>query len=319
MARSLLAPAAIAIMLSLLPGARAADVITPKPASPNARAEHFILTPGNLRFGTVAVGQQKVLSNSNITLLQAMITGNSPTLSRLDLPLTLAWGDRFAFSGVFALPSGDNASGSISLVSEVSSTAKPIPASRMGAGSSQLTVDPARIDFGTVAVGSNADQRGTLIASDSEVTISSANIGNPEFTLSGLSFPFTIPAGGRQDYTVTFTPQAPGAVLATLSFLTAAGSSLAIQTLTGIGGGRSAHWVDLSWNASGSLDVIGYNVYRGQTLGGPYLKINSVLDTSTVYTDALVSEGDAYYYVTTSVDSSGQESAYSNEVEAIVP
>jgi len=189
----------------------------------------------------------------------------------------------------------------------------------MGTDHEQLTVDPATIDFGTVPAGSSANQMGTLIASDSEVTISSVNISSPEFTLGGVSFPFTIPAGGRQGYTVTFTPQAAGTVSATLSFLAYDGNSLTIQGLTGIGGVQQAHSVDLSWNASTLQDVIGYNVYRGKRSGGPYHKINSVLDASTVYTDAFVLGGDTYYYVTTAVDSSGQESIYSNQAQAIIP
>jgi fibronectin type 3 domain-containing protein len=39
-------------------------------------------------------------------------------------------------------------------------------------------------------------------------------------------------------------------------------------------------------------------------LGGPYSKINLVLDASTLYTDTTVADGTTYYYVTTSVDSS---------------
>ena len=175
------------------------------------------------------------------------------------------------------------------------------------------------IDFGTVPVGSNANRNSTLIASDSEVTIASMNISDPEFTVSGLAFPFTIPAGGHQDYTVTFTPAAVGQVSATLSFLTDTGSSLAIQGLTGIGGDQAARGVNPSWNASTSPVVVGYNVYRSQTSGGPYGKINSVLDGNTFYTDAFVSEGATYYYVTRAVDSSGQESGNSNEAQATIP
>jgi hypothetical protein len=188
----------------------------------------------------------------------------------------------------------------------------------MVADSEYLIVDPATMDFGAVLVGSSANQIGTLLALDSEVTVTSANISNPEFTLGGLSFPFTIPAGGRQSFTVTFTPNAVGAVSGILSFLASDGHALAIQQLVG-NGVHALHWVDLSWNASASKDVIGYNVYRARISGGPYRKINRALDPSTDYTDIWVSDGATYYYVTTAVDSSGQESVYSNEVQAIIP
>jgi fibronectin type 3 domain-containing protein len=65
--------------------------------------------------------------------------------------------------------------------------------------------------------------------------------------------------------------------------------------------------------------VTGYNVYRGSSTGGPYSKINSVLDATTSYTDSTVAAGSTYFYVTTAVDGTGVESGHSNEVKAVVP
>jgi fibronectin type 3 domain-containing protein len=78
------------------------------------------------------------------------------------------------------------------------------------------------------------------------------------------------------------------------------------------------HTVALSWTASTST-VAGYNVYRGTVSGGPYSKINSSLVATLSYTDSTVQSGTTYYYVTTAVDSSGDESTYSNEVSAPIP
>src|ERR1700756_1464121 len=69
----------------------------------------------------------------------------------------------------------------------------------------------------------------------------------------------------------------------------------------------------LSWTASTSA-VTGYNVYRSTVSGGSYAKINSSMVAGTTYTDATAASGQTYYYVTTSVDSSGVESLNSNEV-----
>src|SRR5262249_31366860 len=79
-----------------------------------------------------------------------------------------------------------------------------------------------------------------------------------------------------------------------------------------------AHSVDLTWNAV-SLPVAGYNVYRGTQPSGPFVKLNSSLDTATTYTDASVISGQTYYYAATSVDSSGTESSYSNIAQATIP
>jgi fibronectin type 3 domain-containing protein len=74
--------------------------------------------------------------------------------------------------------------------------------------------------------------------------------------------------------------------------------------------------VALSWNASTSSDVSGYNLYRAVYTSscGSFSKINSTLNASTVYTDAAVSNGTSYCYATTAVDSSNAESVYSNIV-----
>jgi hypothetical protein len=79
-----------------------------------------------------------------------------------------------------------------------------------------------------------------------------------------------------------------------------------------------AHDVNLSWIASTS-PAAGYNIYRGTQSSGPFAKINSSLDTATVYTDGTVVSGQMYYYVTTAVDSSGAESGYSNLAQAVIP
>ena len=47
------------------------------------------------------------------------------------------------------------------------------------------------------------------------------------------------------------------------------------------------------------------NIYRGNSSGGPYTKINSALDATAAYTDNSVLAGQTYYYVTTAVDTSG--------------
>ena len=79
------------------------------------------------------------------------------------------------------------------------------------------------------------------------------------------------------------------------------------------------HSASLSWTASVSPNVTGYNAYRGTASGGPYTKLTSSPVIPTSYTDSTVQSGKTYYYVTTAVDSNNLESAYSNEAKAIIP
>jgi hypothetical protein len=78
------------------------------------------------------------------------------------------------------------------------------------------------------------------------------------------------------------------------------------------------HTVTLSWSASTST-VTGYNIYRTTISGGPYTQVNTALESALNYVDNTVQSGQTYYYVATSVDSSGQDSGFSNQVSATIP
>jgi len=81
---------------------------------------------------------------------------------------------------------------------------------------------------------------------------------------------------------------------------------------------QSTYSVQLTWQASTS-NVIGYNVYRSTTNGGPYVKINTTLVSPLTYTDSSVASSMTYYYVATAVDPAGVESEYSNQATAEIP
>lgn len=74
--------------------------------------------------------------------------------------------------------------------------------------------------------------------------------------------------------------------------------------------------VSLNWSPSSSPDVVGYNLYRSTSNGGPYSKINSSPITGTSYVDSNVSTAPTYFYVATTVGDSGVESTFSNQAEA---
>ena len=182
----------------------------------------------------------------------------------------------------------------------------------------QLSASPASINFGTVAVGSDSHVTGTLTAGTSDVTVASGAASGSGYSLSGITFPVTITAGHSVQYVVTFAPQAVGSTPGSVSFTSNASDSSLTQLFTGDGTQLSSHTVALVWDPSTS-SVIGYNVYRSSAPGGPYSRINPTLDPGTSLTDDSVESGQTYYYVTTSVDSEGGESTYSNQAQAIIP
>ena len=77
------------------------------------------------------------------------------------------------------------------------------------------------------------------------------------------------------------------------------------------------HSVTLSWSASTSANIVGYNVYRGSTSGGPFTQIAYVGGTS--YLDSSVSAGQTYFYTATAVDSTNHESPYAAQASAVIP
>jgi hypothetical protein len=280
--------------------------------------------PGSLNFGNVQVGssqsQWETLTNvggSSVTISQVTDAGAGFSISGLNLPTTLAPNQSLTFSTTFVPQTASSAAGSITVSSDASTPTLTIPQSGTGTAQGQLAVSPASANFGNVTVGTSTSQAGTLSATGASVTVSSASVSNPEFSLSGVIFPLTIAAGQSVPITLAFAPQASGTASGALSFATNASNS-PTESLTGAGLAPPQHSVSLSWTASTST-VVGYNVYRGGTSGGPYTRINSALESSTNYADSSVQAGQTYYYVATAVDSTGAESAYSSQVQAVIP
>ncbi|HLW88714.1 MAG TPA: choice-of-anchor D domain-containing protein [Terriglobales bacterium] len=182
----------------------------------------------------------------------------------------------------------------------------------------QLTVSPSTMNFGSVAVGSQTAQTGTLTAGSADVDVTSAAWTGQGYSVGGITFPVTVAAGKSVTFTVSFAPQASGASAGSISFVNDGASSPVVQTLAGDGAQAGAHTVALNWDASTSA-VVGYNVYRGTQSGGPYQRLTSTPQAETSYSDATVLSGTTYYYVATAVDSKNAESVYSNQAQAVVP
>src|SRR3981081_919310 len=59
----------------------------------------------------------------------------------------------------------------------------------------QLAVAPTTMSFGNVAVGGNSVKQGTLTAGASDIKVSSAGWNGQGYSLGGITFPTTVPAG----------------------------------------------------------------------------------------------------------------------------
>lgn len=189
-----------------------------------------------------------------------------------------------------------------------------------GSGDGQLAVTPSTLALGSALAGASTTASASLSASGSSVTVTAANSSNSQFSVSGLSLPVTIDAGKSMPFTVTFSPSAAGAANATLTFTSNAQPATTAEALTGTGMAGPTHTVNLSWNPSSSSNISGYNIYRAvyaTSSCGSFAKINSTLNTGTLYTDAVVTDGTSYCYATTAVNTSNEESGYSNIVSPV--
>ncbi len=279
--------------------------------------------PSTISFGSVQVGSTSTKSETvtntggtTVTLSQANVSGAGYSVTGLTLPTTLAASQSVTFTVKFAPTAAGTVNGSVSLVSDASNSPLNIALSGTATTPGQLAVSPTTLNFGNVTVGAKGTLNGTLTASSASVTISSASTNSSEFTLSGITLPTTLAAGQSTGFTVSFAPQATGTATATLPFSSNATNAPTTQSLTGTGTAPT-HSVALTWSSSSG--AVGYNVYRGGVSGGPYSRINGTLDASTGYTDTTVAAGTTYYYVVTAVDSSANESGYSNQATAVVP
>jgi hypothetical protein len=279
--------------------------------------------PASLSFGSVQVGSNQTLYSaltntgaSNVTISSATATGTGFSLSGLAPPLTLNPGASVTFSAVFAPTSPAAASGSIVVTSNAANQTSTVSLSGTGTAQGQLILTPASLNFGNATVGTTVSQPGSISASGTSVTVSSASLGSTEFALSGISLPLTIPAGQSVPFTLTFAPLTTGSASASLSVTSNAGNT-PTETLSGVGTAPLDHSVALTWTDTGS-GIVGYNVYRGTVTGGPYSKINSALDATAAYSDTSVTAGQTYYYIATAVDGSGVESPGSSEIQAVI-
>jgi Abnormal spindle-like microcephaly-assoc'd, ASPM-SPD-2-Hydin len=287
-----------------------------------ATAGSLAPSPASLNFSGVQMGSSQTLpetltnsGNASVTVSSTKVQGNSQfTLTAPGLPLTLAAGHSMTLNVTFTPTGASTATGSISVASSVPSLSIPLSGTTGATGT--LSVTPGALSFGKVTVGSSTTQTGSLSASGASVVVSGASVNSNEFSMTGLSFPFTIAAGKSVPFTATFTPQNTGAASANFTFT--GNSSQASESLSGTGMAAASYSVGLSWQASTS-NVEGYNVYRGGASSGPFSKLTSSLDAATAYTDSTVQSGSTYFYVTTAVGTDGVESAYSNQVEAVIP
>jgi predicted phage tail protein len=301
-----------------------AIVATALPVWGGVLTEELSGSPSHIAFGHITVGQSKTLdvtlTNKGARSVKISRVDSSDArfeLSKLDLPKTLAAGEKIKLSVKFVPSVKGRVGAHVTVHSDALNNAVDVAVEGTGedAAKAELTIAPDRLRFGNVAVGASETLTLDLSAKDGDVTITSLSSSSSQFEVLDDKLPLTIESGKASSINVRFKPQNDGAKEGKLTFVSDAEHSPATESLVGTG---TAPFVTLSWIASTS-EVSGYNVYRSTSSSGTFAKINSVLDRDTSYSDKSIEDGKTYYYKTTAVNSSGKESGFSDEVEVEVP
>ncbi len=197
-----------------------------------------------------------------------------------------------------------------------SPTPTPTPTT---ASSATLTATPSSLGFGSQVLNSAATLTVKITNTGSAaVSITQDTIAGSGFSV-GVTTPINLNAGQSVSVPVVFNPGAAGTVNGSLT-LTSNGKSVLSVPLTGTGLAALAHSVDITWVASTSTPLQGYNVYRSTVSGGPYSKLSATLSPTTLlFTDTTPVSGKKYFYVVTALNTSGAESSASSEVAVTIP
>jgi hypothetical protein len=160
---------------------------------------------------------------------------------------------------------------------------------------------------GTIAPVAGGGGATVILSGAAGATTTTNSAGN--YTFTGLANGTYTVTPSNSGY--TFSPASQNA---TVSGANVSGLNFTAST-------QVTHSVALNWIASTTATVTGYNVYRSTVSGPGYAKINSslILAPLVSYTDTTVQNGTIYFYVTTAVDGSGNESIYSNQAQANIP
>jgi Abnormal spindle-like microcephaly-assoc'd, ASPM-SPD-2-Hydin len=308
----------------------------PAASNPTTSQGGLTISPSSVNFSNVVVGQTltKTIHIANtgkepLQLASLKLSSKDFVISGPSVPRSVLPGTGLDYTLAFTPTTAGNQSASISIANSV--TTAPAVVTLAGIGlkaTAAVQLNPTSVNFGSLLLQTTSTKSVTLQNSgDVNVKISGVTVAGAGFGYADLSPGFSLSPNQTVTFQVWFKPTLKGVAAGTVSVISANLSSPATLSLAGTGVTSSnpnppppnptAHSVHLSW-APSSSSVTGYHVYRGQVSGGPYSSASSSVDALS-FDDNSVADGTTYYYVVTSVDSSGVESAYSNQATAQVP
>jgi Abnormal spindle-like microcephaly-assoc'd, ASPM-SPD-2-Hydin/Protein of unknown function (DUF1573) len=195
----------------------------------------------SVSFGSVATGaraeQQIMLTNAGntgVTISSITVAGAGLTTSGIEVPGTLNPGEGAPLKVSFA-PTGGTVTGSITVVSNAANSPLKIAvtgtAARVG-----LAISPSSFNFGSAVDGQTKSQTFTVTnTGTAALTIAKLSVSGSGYTVSGLTTPATIGAGGNTTFSVLFAPTIAGSLAGAVSLVSNAADSPNVLPLSGTG------------------------------------------------------------------------------------
>jgi Abnormal spindle-like microcephaly-assoc'd, ASPM-SPD-2-Hydin/Cep192 domain 4/HYDIN/CFA65/VesB-like, Ig-like domain len=199
------------------------------------------ISPASVSFGNVPAGQSSTktvtLTDTGtgiLTISGISVAGTGFTASGPHLPIALSAGQSTTISVVFKPTSGAADTGKITIASNAAEPSMTVPLSGNATTTSILSISPASIAFGSVAVGSQETKTVQLASTGTgSVTISGMTFTGAGVSVTGLTVPATLAAGKDANLTITYKPSAAGTLAGKLSITSNASDPSMVVSLTG--------------------------------------------------------------------------------------
>ena len=188
------------------------------PLSARQTTNQLVASPANLKFGTVNLSeteiQEIVLTNNGqnpVVISSISVTNSAFAVAGINLPATLNPAQTITLNITFTPGMTGGTSGKVVIDSNAENATVDVSVSGTGAKNEAISLSPASVSFGSVAVG-NSSTASVVVTNtrNSRVNLNGVQTSSSSFSASGPGMPMTLNGGQSVTVTITFTPQLAG-------------------------------------------------------------------------------------------------------------
>ena len=189
----------------------------PKPANPTGPAPSSSLSSTSLAFGNVAIGsnatQALTITNSGtatLTVSQVSVTGTGFSVVGNASGISISPSQAQTYQIKFGPQTMGNVTGNLTVTSNAPSSPQTIAMAGVGM-EPQITLTPAPLNFGSVAVGGSVSQSVVLAnTGNAPLSVTAATASGAGFSLKSIALPASLNPGQNLSFSVQFAPTTAG-------------------------------------------------------------------------------------------------------------